>query len=201
VKNESRDQRGAIFLPRAKPYSVILRALRALNPAIFRAPSFSARHAENDSFTRIKVFTGHYADVLSWKLVVKVIALLSARSAPTVTLSEVSNANEVEGISDSFYRDSANHSDSFGLARSLALSFSRVAAARRIPVPPHVLQRNSGFLARARHARGNDRKIRPSGRACHYLVQGSIRSLARFSCGRGQAARRLRVFATAVTRG
>ena len=64
--------------------------------------------------------------------------------------------------------NSANHSDSSGLARSLALSFSRVAAARRIPVLPHVLQRNSGFLARARHARGNDRKIRPSGRACHY---------------------------------
>src|SRR5216683_7331298 len=28
--------------------------------------------------------------------------------------------------------------------------------------------------ARARHARGNDRKIRPSGRAGHYLVQDSI---------------------------
>src|SRR5712692_3744003 len=69
---------------------------------------------------------------------------------------------------------SANHSGSSGLARSLALSFSRVAAARRIPVLPDVLQRNSGFLARARHARGNDRKIRPSGRACHYLVQDSI---------------------------
>src|SRR5712692_4216347 len=69
---------------------------------------------------------------------------------------------------------SANHSDSSGLARSLALSFSRVAAARRIPVLPHVLQRNSGFLARARHARGNDRKIRPRGPACHYLVQDSI---------------------------
>src|SRR6266851_5408668 len=69
---------------------------------------------------------------------------------------------------------SANHSDSSGLARSLALSFSRVAAARRIPVLPHVLRRNSGFLARAGHARGNDRKIRPSGRACHYLVQDSI---------------------------
>ena len=53
---------------------------------------------------------------------------------------------------------SANHSDSSGLARSLLLSFSRVAAARRIPVLPHVLQRNSGFLARARHARGNDKK-------------------------------------------
>ena len=48
---------------------------------------------------------------------------------------------------------SANHSDSSGLARSLALSFSRVAAVRRIPVLPHVLQRNSGFLAHARHAR------------------------------------------------
>src|ERR1700738_1967036 len=47
---------------------------------------------------------------------------------------------------------SANHSDSSGLARSLALSFSRVAAARRIPVLPDVLQRNSGFLARARNA-------------------------------------------------
>ena len=47
------------------------------------------------------------------------------------------------------YRDSANHSDSSGLARSLALSFSRVVAARRIPVLPHVLLRNSGFLARA----------------------------------------------------
>src|SRR5216683_7923169 len=35
--------------------------------------------------------------VLSQKLVVKVIALLPARSALTVTLSEVSNANEVEG--------------------------------------------------------------------------------------------------------
>src|SRR6266851_5707313 len=67
----------------------------------------------------------------------------------------------------------ANHSDSSGLARSFALSFSRVAAARRIPVLPQVLQRNSGFLARARHARGNDRKIRPSGRACHHLVQDS----------------------------
>src|SRR5216683_2459353 len=55
-------------------------------------------------------------------------------------------------------RDSANHRDSSGLARSLALSFSRVAAARRIPVLPRVLQRNSGFLTRARHARGNDRK-------------------------------------------
>jgi hypothetical protein len=69
---------------------------------------------------------------------------------------------------------SANHSDSSGLARALALSFSRVAAARRIPVLPDVLPRNSGFLARARHARGNDRKIRPSGGACHYLVQDSI---------------------------
>jgi hypothetical protein len=69
---------------------------------------------------------------------------------------------------------SASHSDSSGLARSLALSFSRVAAGRRIPVLPHVLRRNSGFLARAGHARGNDRKIRPSGRACHYLVQDSI---------------------------
>ena len=38
---------------------------------------------------------------------------------------------------------------------------------------PHRPQRNSGFLARARHARGNDRKIRPNGRACHYLVQDS----------------------------
>ena len=73
-----------------------------------------------------------------------------------------------------FLLSSANHSDSSGLARALALSFSRVAAARRIPVLPHVLPRNSGFLARARHARGNDRKIRPSGRACHYLVQDSI---------------------------
>jgi hypothetical protein len=36
---------------------------------------------------------------------------------------------------------SANYSDSSGLARALALSFSRVAAARRIPVLPHVLQR------------------------------------------------------------
>src|SRR5260370_8679382 len=35
------------------------------------------------------------------------------------------------------YPSSANHSDSSGLARSLALSFSRVAAARRIPVLPH----------------------------------------------------------------
>ena len=69
----------------------------------------------------------------------------------------------------------ANHSDSSGLARSLALSFSRVAAARRIPVLPQVLHRNSGFLARARHARGNDRKIRPSGHACHYFVQDSNR--------------------------
>src|SRR5713226_7947573 len=76
-------------------------------------------------------------------------------------------------------RDSANHRDSSGLARSLALSFSRVAAARRIPVLPHFLQQNSGFLARARHAPGNDRKIRPSGRACHYRVQDSNRSLAR----------------------
>src|SRR6266446_3142614 len=74
------------------------------------------------------------------------------------------------------YLTSANHSDGSALARSLALSFSRVAAARRIPVLPDVLQRHSGFLARARHARGNDRKIRPSGRACHYLVQDSIGS-------------------------
>src|SRR6266851_8206972 len=66
---------------------------------------------------------------------------------------------------------------------------------------PHVLQRNSGFLARARHARGNDRKIRPNGRACHYLVQDSNKIPRPLSCGRGQAARRLRVFATAVTRG
>ena len=69
------------------------------------------------------------------------------------------------------YLSSATHSDSSGLARSLALSVSRVAAARRTPVLPYVLQRDSGFLARARHARGNDRTIRPSGRACHYLVQ------------------------------
>src|SRR5713226_4222627 len=69
-------------------------------------------------------------------------------------------------------RDSANHSDSSGLARSLALSFSRVAAARRIPVLPHVLQRNLGFLARARHARGNDRNIRPSGRAVSLSCAG-----------------------------
>ena len=48
---------------------------------------------------------------------------------------------------------SANHSDNSGLARSLALSFSRVAAARRIPVLPDVLQRNSGFLARRTRAR------------------------------------------------
>src|SRR5712664_871854 len=67
---------------------------------------------------------------------------------------------------------SANHSDSSGVARSLALSFSRVAAARRIPVLPDVLQRNSGFLARARHARGNDRKIRPSGRAVSLSCAG-----------------------------
>src|SRR5712692_9475651 len=67
---------------------------------------------------------------------------------------------------------SANHSDSSGLARSLVLSFSRVAAARRIPVLPPVLQRNSGFLARARHARGNDRKIRPSGRAVSLFYAG-----------------------------
>src|ERR1700730_8846129 len=70
-----------------------------------------------------------------------------------------------------------NHSDSSGLARSLVLSFSRVAAARRIPVLPHVLQRNSA--ARARHARGNDRKIRPRARACHYLVQDSINGKVR----------------------
>src|SRR6266849_2482357 len=65
---------------------------------------------------------------------------------------------------------SATHSESSGLARSLALSFSRVAAARRIPVLPHVLQRNSGFLARAGHARGNDR--RPSGRAVSLSCAG-----------------------------
>jgi hypothetical protein len=49
--------------------------------------------------------------------------------------------------------ESANHSDSSGLARSLALSFSRVAAALRIPLLPYVLQRNSGFLTRASLAR------------------------------------------------
>ncbi len=70
------------------------------------------------------------------------------------------------------YRVSANHSDSSGLARSLALSFSRVAAARRIPVLPHVLLRNSGFLARARHARGNDRTIRPRGRVVSLSCAG-----------------------------
>src|SRR5258708_7560054 len=37
---------------------------------------------------------------------------------------------------------------------------------------PTVLQRNSGFLARARHARGNDRKIRPSGRAVSLSCAG-----------------------------
>src|SRR5229473_6851337 len=68
----------------------------------------------------------------------------------------------------STYSSSANHSDSSGLA----LSFSRVAAARRIPVLPDVLQRNLGFLARARHARGNDRKIRPSGRAVSLSCAG-----------------------------
>src|SRR6266849_3191680 len=68
------------------------------------------------------------------------------------------------------YPSSANHRDSSGLTRSLALSFSRVAAARRIPVLPHVLQRNSGFLARAGHARGNDR--RPSGRAVSLSCAG-----------------------------
>ena len=67
---------------------------------------------------------------------------------------------------------SANHSDSSGLARSLALSFSRVAAARRILVLPDALQRNSGFLARARHARGNDRNIRPTGRAVSLSCAG-----------------------------
>src|SRR6266852_1179125 len=91
-----------------------------------------------------------------------------------VSTLEQMNARELTPTSNT-YLSSANHSDSSGLARSLVLSFSRVAAARRIPVLPHVLQRNSGFLARARHARGNDRKIRPSGRACHYLVQDSNR--------------------------
>src|SRR5713101_3658177 len=75
------------------------------------------------------------------------------------------------------YLSPANHSDSSGLSRSLALSFSRVAAARRIPVLPHVLQRNSGFLARARHARGNDRKIRPRGRAVSLSCAGLTRLL------------------------
>src|SRR5260370_6522125 len=97
------------------------------------------------------------------------------QGASTQSLTSTHSALEIASLT---YRASANHSDSSGLARSLALSFSRVAAARRIPVLPHVLQRNSGFLARARHARGNDRKIRLNGRACHYLVQDSNRTLA-----------------------
>ena len=44
----------------------------------------------------------------------------------------------------------ANHSDISGLARSLALSFSRVAAARRIPVLPHLLPLNSQESSRQR---------------------------------------------------
>ena len=49
-----------------------------------------------------------------------------------------------------------------------------VAAARRIPVFIPAQASISGFLAHARHARGNDRNMQPSGRACHYLVQDSI---------------------------
>ena len=45
---------------------------------------------------------------------------------------------------------SANHSDSSGLARSLTLSFSRVAAAPRIPVLARVLPRNSQESSRQR---------------------------------------------------
>ncbi len=64
---------------------------------------------------------------------------------------------------------------SLQIAGQLRLQFTyrgHHEAARRIPVLPHVLQRNSGFLARARHARGNDRKIRPSGRAVSLSCAG-----------------------------
>ena len=50
---------------------------------------------------------------------------------------------------------SANHSDSSGLARSLALSFSRVAAARRIPVLPHRPPAEFG-IPRARQTRARE---------------------------------------------
>src|SRR6266446_2877737 len=96
--------------------------------------------------------------------------------ATTVTRGEVQRglASRVSSIfSVKYYRGSANHSDSSGIARSLALSFSRVAAARRIPVLPHVFQRNSGFLARARHARGNDRKISTE-RTCVSLSRAGL---------------------------
>ena len=61
----------------------------------------------------------------------------------------MSNANEVEG------------------SRSLALSFSRVAAARRIPVLPLEQDRN-----------------------CHYDLQSSIRSLAHWLHDRATASER-----------
>ena len=54
----------------------------------------------------------------------------------------------------------ANHGDSYGLARSLALSLSRVAAARgccaKNPGPSPRLPAEVGFLLRARQARWND---------------------------------------------
>ncbi len=129
-------------------------------PVLFRL-SFT-RHsnpATSASSTLLKVFTEHNADVLSRKLVVKVIALLPRPLSAYCNPEQSEQRERRRRISDSCLLSSATHSESSGLARSLALSFSRVAAARRSPVLPHVLQRNSGFLARARHARGNDRKI------------------------------------------
>ncbi len=105
---------------------------------------------------------------------VRAVATSSSRSTPCVRTGFVPKL--LSRLGRATLLSSAHHSDSSGLARSLALSFSRVAAARRIPVLAHVLPRNSA--ARARHARGNDRKIRPSGRACHYLVQDSIGNAA-----------------------
>jgi hypothetical protein len=50
----------------------------------------------------------------------------------------------------------AYYGDNSDLAGFVAVSFSRVAAARRIPVFSPAQAPDSGFLARARHARGND---------------------------------------------
>ncbi len=123
------------------------------------ATSASSTLLTQPSAAARKVFTEHNADVLSRKLVVKVIALLPRPLSAYCNPEQSEQRERRRRISDSCLLSSATHSESSGLARSLALSFSRVAAARRSPVLPHVLQRNSGFLARARHARGNDRKI------------------------------------------
>jgi hypothetical protein len=59
----------------------------------------------------------------------------------------------------------------------LSLSFSRVAAARRIPVFLPAPAANPGFLAHARHARGNDNHD-CAGTKTPSLYSASINSLA-----------------------